>query len=133
MNHYLLTNRYDDFFAPLFSDFFEERTAMVPEMRTDVLENDKSYALEVELPGYDKKDIDISIDDGYLKITAKNALKKEEGNKYLTRERYYGTVSRTYYVGNVDETKIKAAFNNGVLTVTFPKEEKVTRKAIAID
>lgn len=106
----------DNFFRPWFLEDFE--------MKTDIKESEKNYTLEMDLPGFDKKDIDMKLEDGYLRISAcKNeASESEENGKYLRRERKYGSVTRSFYVGNLKEEDIDASYNNGVLTVTLPKE-----------
>ncbi len=136
MKHYLQTRHgddydsfdvFDDFFKPMFFD--ENR-----EMRTNIKENEKDYELDLELPGFEKDDIKISLDDGYLTVSA--ARKKEEGKKYLRRE-ISESVSRSYYVGsNTEREQIKARYNNGILTLTVPKdapEKPKTDKLIPID
>lgn len=136
MKHYLQTRHgddydsfdvFDDFFKPMFFD--ENR-----EMRTNIKENEKDYELDLELPGFEKDDIKISLDDGYLTVSA--ARKKEEGKKYLRRE-ISESVSRSYYVGsNIEREQIKARYNNGILTLTVPKdapEKPKTDKFIPID
>lgn len=112
----------DDFFN---NDFFtpkEKNTLNL--MKTDIKETDKSYLLDVDLPGYDKKDIKIDITDGYLNIHAsKNEEKedKEEG-KFVRRERFTGEVSRSFYVGDeIEIDEVKANFKNGTLCLEVPK------------
>ena len=82
----------------------------------------------MDLPGFNKEDVKAQVKDGYLVIEAvKNADKedKDEDGKYIRRERFYGTCKRSFYVGEqVTEEDIKAKFENGVLTLTIPKEAK---------
>lgn len=106
----------DDFFSPV---FFERKN----EMRTDVKNTDNGYELSVDMPGYDKGDISISLDNGYVTISAKRE-DKEEDDKYLRRERSY-SCSRSFYVGDgLTEEDIKAKYNNGTLVIDIPKIEK---------
>ena len=96
-------------------------------MKTDIKEKDNSFELEIDLPGYQKEDVKAELKDGYMTISAEtkkeNEEKKEDG-KYLRRERYYGSCSRSFYVGeDVTENDIKAKFENGILHVTVPKVE----------
>ena len=88
--------------------------------------------LEIDVPGYDKEDIKIELQDGYLTVSAeKNEEKEDKHAKYLKRERFTGMCSRSYYVGdNLKEEDIKANFKNGILTIEFPKEveKKVEEK-----
>ena len=118
---------WNDMFTPLFANGTD--------MRTDVTEDDKNYVFACELPGYDKKDIKISLEDGYLTIAAEKKAESEEHKKsFLRKERFEGQTSRCFYVGNVDEKAIAAKYDNGVLTVSVPKEEKpVEDKANYID
>ncbi|MBE5936108.1 MAG: Hsp20/alpha crystallin family protein [Lachnospiraceae bacterium] len=121
----------------LFDDFFEDFARPIRSvakinnpvgnvMRTDVKECDNGYQLDIDLPGYDKKDVQAKLKDGYLTITAstKDEKKDESDGKYIRRERYYGTCSRRFYVGEHMELEdIKAKFENGILRVTIPKKE----------
>ena len=112
-----------DIFDEVFNDpFFSEKENKI--MKTDVKEKDGSYILEIDIPGYDKEDIQIALQDGYVTVTAtKNEEKEDKHAKYLKRERFSGMCSRSYYVGeNVNEEDIKANFRNGILTIEFPKE-----------
>lgn len=100
-------------------------------MRTDVKENEKTYQLDIELPGVKKEDVDLSLRDGYLTISYEHKNEKEtkEEGRYVRRERFYGSLSRSFYVGeNVSEEDISASLENGVLTIEIPKESKVNRE-----
>jgi HSP20 family protein len=98
-------------------------------MRTDIKEEDGRYLLEVELPGFNKEDIKLSLEDNYLTVSAE---RKGEVNKdkhgYLHRERYYGSYSRSFYVGEIQETDVTASYQNGILKVSYPKETKEEEK-----
>ena len=112
-----------DIFDEVFADpFFGEKENKI--MKTDLKEKDGKYMLEIDVPGYDKEDIKIELQDGYLTVSAeKNEEKEDKHAKYLKRERFSGMCSRSYYVGeNVSEEDIKANFKNGILTIEFPKE-----------
>lgn len=94
-------------------------------MKTDIKEHDNKYELTMELPGYKKEDVSAQLEDGYLTISASrntdNSQKDEKGN-YIRQERYYGSCSRSFYIGeNLKEEDIKARFENGVLHLEFPK------------
>lgn len=95
-------------------------------MRTDITESGSDYRLEIELPGFSKKDIHLQLKDGYLIVSAKKSEKEEEGKsgrQYLRRERAVESCSRTFYVGkDLVAADIKAKLANGVLTLTIPKE-----------
>ncbi len=112
----------DDFFD---DGFFSRKERNL--MKTDIKEMKDKYIVEVDLPGFEKKNIDLSLDNGYLKISAKTEKneEKKEHEKYLHQERFYGECSRSFYVGDeVKETDIKAEFKNGILTVELPKKEE---------
>ena len=120
-------NLFDDFmdgFAfPTANWNYAKNTANV--MKTDIKENDKGYELDVDLPGYKKEDVKAELKDGYLTISASNDNTKEEKDedgKYIRKERYTGSVSRSFYVGKyVTEEDIHAKFENGILKYTVPK------------
>lgn len=116
---------FDDFFSPsIFNTSFHSS------MKTDITEKDSEYVLEMELAGYNKDDVKISLEDGYLKVEAEKKVEKDnsEDKKYVHKERYYGSQSRSFYVGNIDQNLIKANFNNGILEISVPKEEMVEEK-----
>ncbi len=144
MKHSIITrgNSALDFYDPLFEAFFgmplEGRHHNSHSMmRTDVKENKDSYALEIEVPGLNKENIKLSVEDGYLTVSAEekrsNEQKDKEGN-YISQERYYGSYSRQYYVGDIKESDIQASLNNGILNISFPKEvaKQETKKFIEI-
>ena len=131
-NYDVSRSLWDELFSP---NFF---TANSSAMKTDIRETEKEYLLDVELPGYNKEDVEVTIDNGYLTIATKKNSENEEKNEgnYIHRERYSVSASRSWYVGNVDRTMIKASFNNGILTVSVPKDElpeKETSNIIDID
>ncbi len=104
-------------------------------MKTDVKETEKGYELEIELPGVKKEDVKAELKDGYMTITASTESNKEEkkNGKYIRKERYSGTTSRSFYVGeDITQEDIRAKFENGVLKVLVPKKEeqpKVEKKS----
>ena len=94
-------------------------------MKTDIKEEDGLYLLSMDLPGYDKNDIKAELKNGYLTISAEKHENREsnENNGYVVRERYSGSCSRSFFVGDhVTEEDIKAAYSNGTLQLSFPKE-----------
>ena len=119
--------RNNDLFDSFFDDMFPTfNTATV--MRTDIREKDDNYLLDIDLPGYKKEDIKISLYNGNLTIQAEHNDTKEEkdakGN-VIRQERYCGTCSRTFYVGeSIRESDIHAAYENGILTLQIPTEQK---------
>lgn len=120
----------------LFRDFFEgddffptRRESQI--MKTDIKEKKDKYVIEMDLPGYEKENINLSLKDGYLEVSAKVEKEEEKGEpeRFIQKERFYGECSRNFYVGDwVEETDIHAEFKNGILKVTVPKKEE--RKAI---
>ena len=125
----LLTNRgfnlIDDMFNdPFFTTSYDRTSTQI--MKTDIHEKDGNYMIAMELPGYAKEDIKADLKDGYLTITAhKNETKveKDAKGKCIHKERYTGTCNRSFYVGDeISQEDIKAAFKDGVLHLTFPKE-----------
>lgn len=124
-------NVLDDVFK---DSFFERNDNQL--MKTDVKEKEGKYILEIDIPGYSKEDVKIEKDDDYITVIAsKHQDSKEEKENYIHRERFYGECSRTFYIGeNINEEDIKAKFNNGILTISFPKEteENKSKKVIEI-
>ena len=95
-------------------------------MKTDIKENDDSYSIVVDLPGYSKDNIKVEVEDGYLTIhaTINNENEETKKGKFVRRERYFGECSRSFYVGDsVETTDVKAAFKNGILSLEIPKKE----------
>lgn len=121
MNSFSLKNFWDDSNFPFWNK--EDRGLM----KTDVKEENGNYLVDMELPGFNKEDVKLQLQDGYLTISATNNISKEakdkEGN-YIRRERYTGQCTRTFYVGDdISEEDIKAKFDNGILKLSIPKKE----------
>ena len=95
-------------------------------MKTDIRETNGSYELDVDLPGFKKDEIQVQLKDGYLTISAAKGLDKDEEDKkgnYIRRERYAGSTSRSFYVGEgIHQEDVKASFDNGELKIVVPKE-----------
>ena len=112
-----------DFGGDIDGKLYGKRASKV--MKTDVREHDDNYELVVDLPGFKKEEINLTLDDGYLSISATKGLNKEEKDKegkLIRQERYSGSMQRSFYVGeNLSEDKIKAKFENGVLKLNIPK------------
>ena len=118
-------NSYD-----LFDDFFNDEFFSRKEknlMKTDIREKKDKYIIDMDLPGFQKENINIDLNNGYLSITAKENSEKEDEEqegKYLRQERYIGECSRSFYIGDeVEEDNIKAEFKNGILKIEIPKKE----------
>ena len=113
----------------LLDDFFDfpfdgRRTEM---MSTDIKDTDTGYEITMSLPGVEKEDVKAQLKDGYLTIQASANNKKDEKDdkgRYIRRERYSGSCSRSFYVGDqITEADIKAKFENGALVLTIPKKD----------
>ena len=128
MRNYL-TNR-DYWAGDLFQDLFDDSMFNANNkhlMKTDIKEDEKKYDIEIEMPGFKKEDIKISLNNSYLTVEANVEKKeeKEEKKHYIYHERYYGAMSRSYYVGNtIKEEDINAKFENGILHLEIPKKLK---------
>jgi HSP20 family molecular chaperone IbpA len=96
-------------------------------MKTDIKEKEGGFELDIDLPGYKKEDVKAQLKDGYMTISAETSQEndeKDDNGKYIRRERYSGTCSRSFYVGeDITEEDIKAKFDNGILKVFVPKKE----------
>lgn len=122
------TNQTPDFFDEVFDSIFKSPfyslSNKIVKMQSDLREKDDKYILDIDLAGFNKSDISISIEDQYLNVTAtvneENDIDKEE---YIRKERHFATCSRSYYVGNLTQNDIDASFVNGILTIVFPKEK----------
>ena len=97
-------------------------------MKTDVRETENSYELDIDLPGFKKDEVNVELKNGYLTIQAAKGLDKEEQDKkgkYIRQERYAGACSRSFYVGEaVEPEDVSAKFEDGILTVSVPKNAK---------
>ncbi len=94
-------------------------------MKTDVKESDSGYELEMDLPGFQKEDVKVSLENGYLTVSAVKESKDEtESGRYIRRERYSGACQRSFYVGeDVEQEDIKGEFKHGILKLSIPKKE----------
>lgn len=97
-------------------------------MKTDVREHDDSYDIDIDLPGFKKEDINLSLENGCLNVNVAKGLNKDEKDKkgkMIRQERYTGSMSRSFYVGKeITVEDVKAKFEDGVLTLTLPKKER---------
>ena len=130
-------NFFDDFFEFPFIDDRAEKNAerklyghhVANLMKTDIKEFDDKYEVEIDLPGFKKDEIKVSLDNGYMTVSAAKGLDKDEkekkSGKYIRRERYAGACERSFYVGeNVTEADVKGEFKHGILKLFVPKKEK---------
>ncbi len=125
---------FDDLWAnfPFESDWFGRKNPLYGKsaqnmMKTDIRENESSYEVLVDLPGYAKEDIHVKLEKGYMTISAvkeQNEEEKDKDGKFIRRERYSGSVSRSFYVGDaLTNEEVKAKYENGILQLTVPKKE----------
>ena len=130
-------NLFDDFFGGF--PFYDDKEMRNAEkklygrksdhlMKTDIKEMDNGYELMIDLPGFKKEEIKVSLENGYLTISAEKGLDKDEKEKesgrYIRRERYSGTCTRSFYVGEgLTQQDIKGEFKHGILTLFVPKKE----------
>ena len=132
-------NLWDEFFDDFENDMEEEffhparrghqgRGNAADMMRTDVKEKDSDYEVTMNLPGIQKENVKVQLEDGYLTVSASsdtNNDQKDNDGRYIRRERYMGSFSRSFYVGeDVKHEDIKAKFENGTLILTVPKKEQ---------
>lgn len=128
--------------VPMFGDFFRDfgmrprwQEIDAPDMRIDVTENERSYAVKAEIPGVDKNDIDVSIDGNQVSISAevKRETSKKDDEREICTERYYGQVYRLFSLpGDVDSSKADARYENGLLTLTLPKKENGSARKLTV-
>ena len=109
-------------------------------MKTDLKEHDEGYELSVDLPGFKKEQIELQLQNGYLTISAAKGIEedgKDKKGRLVHQERYTGSMTRSFYIGeNVKGEDVKARFEDGVLSLDFPKEKPVAlpeRKTILIE
>lgn len=103
-------------------------------VKTDVYEKEGKLYVEMEAPGFTKEDIDISLDKGTLSVSFVKESTEEENKKFLHRERKsYSKITRSFYLGEVDEDSVEASFKNGVLLISTTKQKEIdTKKTISI-
>ena len=133
----------------IFDDFFDGFDSMDRklygkhsnrEMLTDIKEHDDHYDVEIDLPGFHKDQIKVELSNGYLTISAHKSVDEENKDSKCTiirQEKTYGTMSRSFYVGeNITHEDLKAKYENGVLTIAVPKKDeikKIENKTITIE
>ena len=130
----------DDFEKDFAKDFFPAKNPLYGKhaknmMKTDVRETDEGYEVDIDLPGFKKDEVNVQLNDGYITISAAKGLDKDEKDKktgkYIRRERYAGSMSRSFYVGaDVKQEDIHAKYESGILQLTIPKKDS---KAIEQD
>lgn len=125
----MLPRRYD------FDSMFDTFLTPSENMKCDIYEKDGSYYIEADMPGISKEDVKVDYDNGYLTISAEtNSSEEEKSKDFIRQERFYGSMERKFYVGEVNDDEISANFKDGVLKVQVPKETvKKTNKTIEIN
>ena len=145
MHNYLGDNLFDEVWAdtPLMREYFGKGNFLYGKhakhlLRTDVRETEDAIEADIDLPGFKKDEIQVHLENGYLTVSAEKHADKQAGKgKYLRQERYSGTVSRTFYVGDaLKPDDVKAKYEDGVLVVSLSKkapEAIEQRSQIAIE
>ncbi|MFC6206481.1 Hsp20/alpha crystallin family protein [Levilactobacillus tongjiangensis] len=126
-------NRNYDFFDPM--NFFNEVGNLGRDMfngedtmKTDVVEHAKNYVVTAEMPGFKKDDIHVDYRDETLRIAGKSEVKqatKDDDGRVLRQERHSQNVARSFYLPDIDLENVQANYNEGILTLTLPKQTKV--------
>ena len=117
-NYYL-----NDYFDLFDKNYYQEKEYM----KTDIYELNNKYIIEIDLPGTKKDNIKINYENGYLTIKVNKTNLLINPNTYIRRERFYGEIKRTFYIGIKKEPDIKASYQEGILKITFPKEDLTTK------
>jgi len=126
-----LDNLFRGFFRPVRVD----KDMDMPQIRIDVKEDEKSYAVHADMPGANKEDIQVAIDGNTVSISTevKKNTEQKEGEKVLRRERYFGRVSRSFALENeIDEANSTARYQDGVLELVLPKKAAAAAKRLAV-
>ena len=133
-------NLFDDSWMdfPFDKEFFNKKSPLYGKnaknmMKTDVRETDDAYEVDIDLPGFKKDEVTAELNDGYITISAAKGLDKDEKDKktgkYIRKERYAGSMSRSFYIGEgITQDEISAKYENGILQLKIPKK---TDKAVA--
>jgi HSP20 family protein len=139
MNNMFPSRRdFRDLRRQFFDDAFDQVLGEAGNFKTDIIEDDKEYTVEAELPGMDKENIELDYHDNILSISGKQESETNEEDKernYIRRERSSRSFSRQFLIRDVDEDNISARFENGILKVKLPKKEsgKSENKRIDIE
>lgn len=120
---------------PTSLDIFRDDFFSNDMMKTDIVVQDDTYIVEMELPGLEKQDIQLDYQNGYVTVVANHEEVIEEEKEYIHKERYYGSYKRSFYVGEIDREQMKATYDKGILKITLPKksEETEMKTQIKID
>jgi HSP20 family protein len=122
------------FFDRVFHDFFGNGISRFDNFNTDVIDKGDSYLLQAELPGFLKEDIKIDLDKETLTILATHREEKNENrDNYVRQERRYNSYCRSFHIPGIIKENIAAAYNNGVLEITLPKENIISEEPKRIE
>mgnify|MGYP004563183779 CR=1 FL=1 len=121
----LMADPFDAFFDTPFAPTTKSSSSL---MRTDIKEHEGGFEMTIDLPGFKKEDVEAELKDGYLTVSAETKSETNEGDEkkgtWVRKERFTGSCSRTFYVGeDVKESAIKARFEHGTLIVDIPKPQ----------
>lgn len=131
----VLEDPFDNFFEGFFRPVRRSSESGTLTPPVDVSERDKEFVVMAELPGIKKEDINITLQDSVLTISAESKQETEDkqGERVIRRERRYGKILRSMQLGqNVDESKVQASFTNGILELILPKKEEVLPKKVTV-
>ncbi len=127
-----LPSKREDYFPSLFdsgfeSDLFDRLFKESHYPKVDIKEVEDHYEMKMDVPGFAKEDMKVEYKDGYLEVEGtheENKETKEEDGHYIRKERSYGSFKRSFYVGEIDESKVSGSFKDGMLLLQVPKPEK---------
>lgn len=127
-------NNIFDLFDNFQKQFFRDSNATLPAFRADIRDLDDKFVLEAELPGFNKEDISLDLKEGILTVKAEHKEDQtQKQGEYIRRERRTGSFARSFDVSGIDESGISAAYKNGILEVTLPKQAPVVPESRQID
>lgn len=128
-------NNIFDLFDNFEKQFFNNTNASLPAFRTDIRDQGDKFLLEAELPGFNKEDISLDLKEGILTVKAEHKEEQEQQKQgeYIRRERRSGSFARSFDVSGIDESGISAAYRNGILEVTLPKQAPVVPESRQIN
>jgi len=133
-----LDNDFDDMFEGFFRPMrtYDESGSRDLVPAVDVSENENEFVVRIEIPGVRKEDVNVTVENGVLTISAesKSETEEKEGERVIRQERRYGKYMRSLRLGtDINEPKVKATHKDGVLQVTLPKAEEVKPKRVNVD
>lgn len=120
-----ITKNYYDSLSDLFWPFSKSYQKNV--LKTDISRRKGNYVLDIEIPGYSKEDIKVELKDGYLNVWTEKHTDTAD-YEWISRERFDGDMSRSYYVGCSNECEVNASYHNGILTIVIPEETESSKQ-----